>query len=237
MSDEQRMDGTQPSLPDTLVQRAIYRRGELAVYDRLDPRHTALLVIDMQNAWVEPGAPFETPATRTIVPAINRLAVALRERGGLVAWLQHTAAPDDSPLYWTGYYDRHIAERYRAESLAALRPGAWAHALSDRLAIDGVDLRMLKYRFSPFVRNIIDLESLLKDAGIVSVIVVGTATNVGVESTVRDAMMRDFETWMPHDAVVAPYYDGHLAAMRSVVQIFADVRPVDELIALFDAVA
>jgi ureidoacrylate peracid hydrolase len=52
---------------------------------------------------------------------------------------------------------------------------------------------------------------------------------------VRDAMMLDFETYMPHDAVVAPYYDGHLAAMRSVVQIFADVRPVDELIELMSA--
>ena len=73
---------------------------------------------------------------------------------------------------------------------------------------------------------------MLEACDIESVIVVGTASNVGVESTVRDAMMLDFRTFMPHDAVVAPYYDGHLSAMRSVVQTFADVRPVEELIAL-----
>ena len=96
------------------------------------------------------------------------------------------------------------------------------------------DRRLAKYRFSPFVRNTTDVAALLESRGIAATIVVGTATNVGVESTVRDAMMLGFDTYMPHDAVVAPYYDGHLAAMRSVVQIFADVRPVD---ALIDAIA
>ena len=92
-----------------------------------------------------------------------------------------------------------------------------------------------KYRFSAFLRNPDEPLALLEERGIESVIVVGTASNVGVESTVRDAMMLDFQTFMPHDAVVAPYYDGHLAAMRSVVQVFADVRPVQDLLALIEA--
>lgn len=232
---EQVMDGSQPSLPDEIVQRAVYRRGRLAVYDAIDVERTALLAIDLQNAWLEPAAPFETPGTRTIVPAINRLAAALRERGGVVAWFQHSAAPQGSPLYWSGYFDRHVDERYRAETVAALQPGSWTHALSSRLDVRDGDWRLLKYRFSPFVNNTEDVAARLTERGITSVIVVGTATNVGVESTVRDAMMRDFQTFMPHDAVIAPYYGGHLAAMRSIVQIFADVRPVDALIELFDA--
>jgi ureidoacrylate peracid hydrolase len=231
----QTMDGTQPSLPQDIVDRAIYRRGTLGVYERLDPPRTALFVIDMQNAWVEPGAPFETPATRTIVPAINRLADALRRHGGVVVWFQHTAATEGDPLYWGGYFDHHVAERYRRETVAALLPGTWTHALSARLDIHDDDLMLRKYRFSPFVRNTEDVTGILARRDIESLIVVGTATNVGVESTVRDAMMLDFRTFMPHDAVVAPYYDGHLAAMRSVVQIFADVRPVDALIDLMRA--
>jgi ureidoacrylate peracid hydrolase len=224
MNEPVRMDGSQPSLPPELAERAIYRRGRLAVYDTLDPRRTALFVIDMQNAWLQPGAPFETPVTRRIVPAINRLAAALRAAGGLVAWFQHTAGEPGTPLYWSGYFEHHVAARYRAETVAALLPGSLHHALYPGLEVHDADLRLRKYRFSPFLRNPDDPQPLLRSRGIDSLIVVGTATNVGVESTVRDAMMLDFQTFMPH-----------LAAMRSVVQIFADVRPVDELIALIDA--
>jgi ureidoacrylate peracid hydrolase len=231
----QKMDAGLPTLPDELVQRAIYRRGRVNVYDGLDPKRTALLVIDMQHAWLGEGAPFETPATRRIVPAINRLAGALRAAGGLVVWFQHTAAPKGHPLYWSGYFDHHVAERYRDETVAALLPGSPNHAIHASLDVQPDDLTLRKYRFSPFLRNPEDPLALLEGRGIESVIVVGTATNVGVESTVRDAMMLDLRTFMPHDAVVAPYYDGHLAAMRSVVQIFADVRPVDELIAAIAA--
>ena len=229
------MDGTQPSLPAELVERAIYRRGRLEVHDRIDASKTALLVVDMQNAWLEAGAPFETPVTRTIVSKINRLAAALRSAGGLVVWFRHTAAARGAPLYWSAYYETHVAERFREDTLAALRADSSHHAVSSRMDVRPGDWTLPKYRFSPFVRNTADVEALFTARGIDSVIVVGTATNVAVESTARDAMMRDFRTFVPHDAVVAPFYDGHLAAMRSLVQLIADVRPVDSLIDLIDA--
>lgn len=231
----ERMDGSQPSLPDDLVERAIYRRGRLEVHDGLDPSRTALLVVDMQEAWLAPGAPFDTPVARTIVPAINRLAGALRAAGGRVAWFRHTAAPAGDPLDWPGYYDVHVAAVYRAATRAALAEGSATHDVGAAMAVAPSDWVWPKYRFSPFVRNAVDVEATLRDAGIDTVIVAGTATNVGVESTARDAMMRDFKVFVPHDAVVAPYYDGHLAAMRSIVQIFADVRPVDALLPLLVA--
>jgi ureidoacrylate peracid hydrolase len=221
-----------PSLPRAVVERALYRRGRLAVYDTLDPRRTALLVMDMQRAWLAPGAPFETPVARTIVPAINRLAAGLRAHGGQVVWFQHSAVPKDSPDYWAGYYEVHVAEAYRADTLAALRPGSVHHALDDSLDLQPTDWCLRKYRFSPFLRNPDNPLRRLEAAGIDTVIVVGTATNVSVESTVRDAMMLDFKTFMPHDAVVAAFPDAHAAALRSIVQLFADVRPVDELLAL-----
>ena len=55
-------------------------------------------------------------------------------------------------------------------------------------------------------------------------VVAGTATNICCESTVRDALMRDFRCFMPHDLVACPTEDGHLAGLRSVMQAFADVR-------------
>ena len=44
-----------------IIDRVLARRGRLHLYDRLDPKRTALLVVDMQNAFVAPGAPSEVP--------------------------------------------------------------------------------------------------------------------------------------------------------------------------------
>jgi len=69
------------------LERMTTRLGKLDPFDAIDPRHTAPLVIDMQNYFVEAGQQGEIPLAREIVPNINRLAAKLRRCGGHVAWL------------------------------------------------------------------------------------------------------------------------------------------------------
>ena len=57
------------------------RRGRVQPFVTIEPRKTALLVVDMQTGFLEPGAVAEMPAAREIVPNINRLANALRRAG------------------------------------------------------------------------------------------------------------------------------------------------------------
>ena len=58
-------------IPDDVVNACIERRGRLDVFTQLEPKRLALVVIDMQNAWVEPGAsPLEIPVTRSILVCI-----------------------------------------------------------------------------------------------------------------------------------------------------------------------
>lgn len=229
------MNLLEPSLPQELIERAVYRRGTLAVFERIVPQRTALLALDMQNVWLRPGAPFFTPNTVDTIEPVNRLARALRAKGGTVAWFQTTTGAPGTPLYWQQYFDNFVDERYRADAVAALTEGSDMHRLHDALDLARGDLVFPKFRFSAFIRNPTDPERVLRARGIDTVIVVGTATNIGVESTVRDAMMLDFSTFMPHDGCVAPRYDAHLAGMRSVMQAFADVRGVDDILALIDA--
>src|SRR5262245_10118404 len=228
------MPGFPADLPADLVERAVYRRGRLAVFDRIAARSTALLVIDMQNAWLAPGAPFETPAARAIVPAINRLADALRRRGGAVIWVQHTTGRPGEPGYWAHYFENFVAADKRTAAAEALVAGHPLHALYEALDARPEDSCMAKVRFSLFARNPADPEAALRARGVDTVIVAGTATNICCESTVRDAMMRDFKTFMPFDAVAAPREDAHLAGLRSVMQGFADVRGVDDIIAIME---
>src|SRR5690348_1149322 len=105
-----------------IVERVIERRGRLHLYDSLDARKAALLVIDMQNAFVAPGAPIEVPAARAIVPAINRLAAELRGRGIPVIWVLHQNAAGGGD--WHGFFEVFVRPENRARAAQALAPGA-----------------------------------------------------------------------------------------------------------------
>ena len=59
-------------LPHDIVERVRARRGKLHPFDRLSASRTALVVIDMQNAFCAPGAAIEVPVARSIVHNIHR---------------------------------------------------------------------------------------------------------------------------------------------------------------------
>src|SRR5260370_22842622 len=75
------------SCPDTIVERVIARRGVEHCFADLDPTRTALVVIDLQHAFMNDAIDFAAvPTAREIVTAVNRLAAAVRETGGGVFW-------------------------------------------------------------------------------------------------------------------------------------------------------
>src|SRR5215471_266360 len=69
-------------IPPQVVERVVQRAGRAHPFDVITPAKTAFAVVDMQNHFVKQGFPGEVPLARAIVPAINRLAAALRELGG-----------------------------------------------------------------------------------------------------------------------------------------------------------
>ena len=91
-------------LPAEIIDRLRSRRGKLHLFESLDPRRTALVVIDMQKSVVEPGAPSAVATAREIVPNINRAAAALRAKGCTVAWVQATYTRE-GPGYWPLFFD------------------------------------------------------------------------------------------------------------------------------------
>ena len=216
-----------------LLQQALYRRDRLEVFGDVQAPRTALLVHNLQNAWLAEDAPFRAcaPAQRDAwLARIHAFAARLRAAGGTVVWVRTAVGAPGTPQYWGAYYDHFIEPVKRARAVAALACGSPQQALhADALPAPG-DWQMDKFRFSAFARAETDLEARLRGAGIDTVVVAGTATNICCESTVRDALMRDFRCFMPHDLVASPTEDGHLAGLRSVMQAFADVRASDDLV-------
>src|SRR6202008_1074768 len=129
-----------------IVERVLARRGKLHLYESLEPKRTALLVIDMQNAFVAPGAPMEVPAARGIVAPINRLAAELRRRGVAVIWVAHENRKDGRD--WAGFFDAFVAPGRRADASAALSAGAELQKLFPVLEVVPGDLRVAKNRYS-----------------------------------------------------------------------------------------
>ena len=141
-----------------IVERVIARRGRLHLFDALDPKKTALVVIDMQNAFVAPGAPMEVPAARAIVAPINRLAAELRKRGVTVIWISHQNAKDGRD--WSGFFDSFIAPGRRADAAAALSAGSELQKLFPELKVEPGDLRVAKNRYSAFISDSSSWKSL-----------------------------------------------------------------------------
>ncbi len=218
-----------PDVDPAVLQAAAARRGRLHVYEEIVPARTALVVIDLQNAFMRPGAPSEVPSARTIVPAVNRLAEKLRKSGGTVAWVQATFEREGWPLF----FDHMVRPELAARILAALRSNSPDHALWPELVIAPDDIVVPKYRFSAFLPGASTLPAVLRGRGVDTILIAGCMTNMCCDSSARDAIMTDFRTIMISDCNAARTDAEHLSALGSFLTGFGDVRRSDDLIAKF----
>ena len=212
--------------PDYVIERIIAKRGKLKVFDRFDPARTALVVIDMQNFFVA-----EVETARSICPNIIRLAAALRERGGMVAWVLLTVADEHGgESKWPIYHDYFFTPEKMNAHKDGLTEGSHGHRLYEALDVHDDDLIARKSRFSAFIQGSSDLHERLAACGIENLIVAGTATNFCCETSARDAMMTGYRVVMASDANAARYDEDHLVGLTTIWQSFGDVRTVDECI-------
>jgi ureidoacrylate peracid hydrolase len=209
--------------------RMTARTGKAHPFDAIDPRKAALIVIDMQNYFCKPGHQGEVPASREIVPNINRLAAELRRRGGLVVWVRNGTR--DTRESWSNYHD-HLHTPDRCERrYAAMDVDGDGYAYWHANDIRPEDAQLTKTRYSAFIRGSSDIEPLLRERGIETILVTGTATNVCCESTARDAMMLNFRVVMVSDGTATHNDDEHNAALSIFYGLFGDVQSTDEAVA------
>lgn len=218
-------------LSKEVTDRIISRRGKLHIYDDLVPNRTALVVIDMQNTFLEKGALTEVPVAREIVPNINRLASTLRSTGGIVAWVQASFKPE-GPTAWTSYFNHVTSRDFGKQIEVATNEKSNSYALWHELDVVEGDLFSVKSRFSAFIGNASDLPDQLIAHNIDTVIVTGTVTEICCESSARDAMMQNFKTIMVSDANASRSDAEHMAALQVFFQHFGDVYTTEEVINL-----
>lgn len=223
------------TIPDAVRARIAARRGRFEIFDRLDPARTALLVIDMQKAFIDPGAPVEVPMARGIIPNVNRLARAARSSSIPVFWVAMTAWRRGGVTSWPVFYNHFGSAEFGERHLAALTAGSPLHAFADDLDIAPGEQLVEKLRFSAFIQGSSELDAMLRARGIDTIVIAGTLTNRCCESTARDAMMIGYKVLLVEDANAALSDQEHVAALVNVATAFGDVRRTGEVIEMLEA--
>lgn len=218
-----------------IVDRVLARRGRYHLFDRLDPRRTALVVIDMQSTFCAPGSPAEVANARGIIEPINRLTQKLRELEVPVIWVVHTNIRVGGKSDWDMFFNYIVSDSVRErtiESLCRREQEVWKD-----LTVAPTDVTIVKTRYSALIPGSSRLERLLRSAGIDTVLIAGTKTNICCESTARDAMMLDFKVVMVEDCCAALTDEEHRAALENIIQQFGDVMTSKEVLARLAAPA
>ena len=218
---------TNPEYPADFIESLIGARERLHVIDRLVPGKTALVVVDMQNFFMEEGQALEVPAARGIVPNINRLARAMRGAGGTVVWIRMTLNDEDLDQ-WPVF----LPINGRRDKFRPVAAGEHGNNLWNTLEVMDSDLIVDKKRFSAFIQGSSDLHERLQERGIDTLVIVGTLTNVCCESTARDAMMLNYRVLMVSDANATITEEAHRAALMNILFVFGDVQTTADVISL-----
>src|SRR5580704_5129501 len=176
------------TIPDDVVERVTERRGTAHCYAEPDPAKTALVVIDLQYAFMDEAVGHAVcPAAVDIVPAVNRLAAAVRQSGGGVFWVRMTH-DERCAIDWSVAFEISTPAM-REKRIAALSEGGLGHQLWPDLDVRSEDEIVKKYRYSGFLPGTSDLADRLRARGFDTVLITGTVTNVCCESSARDANM------------------------------------------------
>jgi ureidoacrylate peracid hydrolase len=218
----------------------------------IDPARCAVIVVDMQNDFGSQGGMFEragidiTPIVNAVAPTAKTLAAA-RENGIPVIYLQmqHRSDLADMGASDSPHRQRH-ARLSVGETMTApdgnqsriLVAGSWGAEIVPALTPAANDSVVPKHRFSGFFET--PLHTILQGLNAKYVIFTGCTTSICVESTIRDAMYRDYHCILLEDCTAEPIGSGnsrsnHDASLLYIEALFGWVSDSDKFISAIAA--
>lgn len=213
----------------------------------LDTATTAVIVVDMQNDFGSKGGMFDRAGIdisgiQKAVPPTARVLDAARKSGIKVFYLKMAYHSDLSDLGAPDSVNRvrhlqlgvgqHVAAPDGTPSRVLVRD-TWNSEIVDELKPHSDDIVLYKTRFSGFYKT--DLDERLRELGVKHLIITGCTTSICVESTVRDAMFRDYLCVLLSDCMSEPIGDGlvrsnHEASLLSTEVLLGWVSDSNQLV-------
>jgi len=211
----------------------------------LDPEKAALLVLDMQNYFLDPSSHAFTPSAPAIVPNINKLFSLAEKFKMEIVFTRHVNNNKNAGMmgsWWKdliaeGSWESAISKtvgRYDGNSESPVRnvimvDGKTESPVRDVIMVEIENsITITKNQYDAFYNT--DLEEYLRSKKVEQVIITGVLTNLCCESTARSAFVRGFEVFFPMDATAAYNREFHLSTFRNLCFGFCPVLTTPELI-------
>ena len=210
---------------------------------RLEPGRTALLIIDMQRAFLEPGAALEVPPGRAIIPNLQRLIQACRQKGLPILFTQFVYAPAVPCLRGEPFGPEHLPARPGEPTGLGLPssncliagvadPGANSAELVAELAPCPGELVVRGHTYDKFLGTPLDLA--LRSRDVRHLIVTGILTDVCVNCTLLSAANRDYRVTAVTDGVATLWPELQEACFAVWRRKFARLRDTATVIGELD---
>jgi isochorismate hydrolase len=173
-------------------------------FERNDGK-TALLVLDMQEYFLNQESHAFVPSAPAILSKINALAAAFKRNDLPVIYTRHINHPEDAGMMAEWWQDLITAEHPMA-------------ALSGQLALEDAQV-LQKTQYDAFYKT--ELEEILLEQGVTDVVVCGVMTHLCCETTARAAFVRGFRVWFTVDGTATYTAEYHLGTLHSLGHGFA----------------
>jgi len=177
---------------------------------------SALLVIDMQEFFLDPQSPTFTCGGLAILPNVKRLIEGFRAAKRPVIYTRHVHRADGSDAGIMGWWWEGMCVEGSPES-----------EMHHDLAPQPGEPVILKRRYSAFYNT--DLETVLRGFKVEDLVITGIMTNLCCETTARDAYMRDYRVFIPADATGSVCEEMHLASLLNLAFGFAYVTTTENV--------
>ncbi len=188
---------------------------------KFDVETTALLVVDMQNAFLKPGTPIYLPNSEGIIPTTKKLAESCRDAGLLVIFTQMLHHYPPRPYFFV------FPERRINEVPFLTEESEWAEIHRDFKPLSGYTV-LQKHRYGSFYGT--ELEIILRAKNIDSVIITGVTTNVCCLSTAMQAFERGFHVIFSSDCTATYDEVRHEGTLRTIDHSFGIVAKSQEIL-------
>ena len=188
------------------------------------PSKSAIIVVDVQNDFCEPAgaagkAGKDTTAAMAMIPTLQRFLAAAREHGTNIIFVQTIHEPETDSAAWIGRRTDPDARNCLKDTWGAEFTG---------ITPRGYEPVVVKHRYSAFVNT--RLDSILRTMKTETIIVLGVATNVCVESTSRHGYMLDYHTVFVSDCSAAYDQAAHDMTLQVHRKHFGVVATAQEII-------
>jgi ureidoacrylate peracid hydrolase len=208
--------------PDTISEKSKKWLEHISEFNthkmQLSREKSALMIIDMQYFFLDPGSPSFTCGGLAILPNLQTMIRAFREVGPPVIYTRHVHHPDGSDAGLTGWWWEGMCKEGTPES-----------EIHDEIAPRRNEKVVFKHRYSAFYNT--DLETVLRGLKVEDLVIAGIMTNMCCESTARDAYFRDYRVFFLADGTGSITEEMHVSSLLNLAFGFAWVTDVDAVAA------